>query len=310
MMKEDTFTFRSADRTPIFVYHWHPSTPPVGVIQIAHGMGEHAGRYDEFATFLAQNGYAVYANDHRGHGRSRNTNQPLGHFRDHNGWLATIEDLHKLTGIIQRRYPDLPIFLFGHSMGSFMARSYSHRFGRDLSGVILSGTGTNKSLLTWFGRILARSEARIKGKRTKSALMNQLAFGSFNKNFQPCRTPFDWLSRERHVVDQFVSDAFCGQTPSTRFFYDLFHGMKDMDHPKNIRKIPKRLPILLVSGDQDPVGGFSRDVIKTYERFRQAGIRNVEIKLYPGARHEVINETNRSDVYADILDWLQQSPFS
>lgn len=304
-MRKDTFTFKTDDNIDIFTHRWLPDKGDLkGVVQIAHGMAEHAARYGEFAEFLVKNGYGVYANDHRGHGKTAGALENVGYFADSNGWDAVLKDMHQLTLEIKKDYPASPLFLLGHSMGSLLARDYASRYGDSVKGVILSGTAADPGFLGNLGIIIAKTSGKLFGKRAKSPLLDKLSFGAFNKEFKPTRTKFDWLSRDEESVDKYVEDPYCGGVFSAGFFYDMLKGLKKVYSKKNIQNIPRSLPIFFISGEKDPVGKFSRGVKKTIGMFKDAGLGKVDFKFYPDARHEILNEINREEVYLDILGWI------
>ena len=301
-MKADTFEFGSN----IFVYRWLPDVPEqtVGVVQIAHGMAEHAGRYGRLARFLTTAGFGVYANDHRGHGKTAGELENVGYFADVDGWQTVVDDMLQLTDIVQRETPGVPVFLLGHSMGSFLVRTYIADHGAGIAGVILSATGGDPGLLGKAGRLIARWECFRKGRRAKSPLLNNLSFGGFNKAFTPNRTDFDWLSRDAAEVDAYIADPFCGGVFSAGFFADLLSGLAFINSKGAIRGIPKDLPIFFISGACDPVGKNTRGVRQVKDAFNAAGMVDVSATFYDGARHEILNEINRDAVFQDILDWL------
>lgn len=305
-MPSDTFTFRTDDGIDIFTYRWLPvrDAPIKAVVQIAHGMAEHAGRYGRFAEALVAAGYAVYANDHRGHGRTAGDPARTGYFADHDGWFKVAGDLAQLTGIIRENHPGVPIFLLGHSMGSFLVRTAITRNARDFAGVVLSGTGGDPGLLGKAGLMIARAVGALKGRRHPSRLLNTLSFGGFNKPFGPARTEFDWLSRNGAEVDRYIADPFCGAVFSAGFFVDLLEGIAYIHRPENIARIPKDLPIYLFSGAADPVSDRTRGVRQVAEAYRRAGIRDVTVRFYEGGRHEMLNEINRREVFDDTIAWL------
>lgn len=305
-MPSDTFTFRTDDGSDIFTYRWLPEAgaPIKAAVQIAHGMAEHAGRYGRFAETLCAAGYAVYANDHRGHGRTAGDLARIGYFADQEGWFKVAGDLMQLTGIIRENHPGVPMFLLGHSMGSFLVRTVITRDAGDLAGVVLSGTGGDPGLLGKAGLVLARAVGAIKGRRHPSRLLNALSFGGFNKPFAPARTDFDWLNRDPAEVDRYIADPLCGGIFSAGFFVDLLEGIAYLHKPENIARIPKDLPICLFSGDADPVGDRTRGVRQVAEAYRRAGIRDVTLRFYQGGRHEMLNETNRREVFEDTIAWL------
>jgi alpha-beta hydrolase superfamily lysophospholipase len=194
-VKATSFDETLTDGTVLFVHKWAPTQEPKGVVQIAHGMAEHSARYADFAATLANEGFIVYANDHRGHGKTAKEKEDVMYFADENGWELAVDDLHELTKVIKQENPDLPVFLFGHSMGSFLSRRYIQNYGEGLSGVILSGTGGDPGILGSIGVWVAKREIKKRGKKGKSKLLNKLSFGSYNKAFKPNRTEFDWLHK-------------------------------------------------------------------------------------------------------------------
>ncbi|MBW1892188.1 MAG: lysophospholipase [Deltaproteobacteria bacterium] len=303
-MGSKDFKLKTSDGSEIFVYKWLPENP-VAVVQIAHGMAEHAGRYDRFAQKLMSKGYAVYANDHRGHGKTAGTLDNVGYFADADGWQRVVEDMRELTATIHNNHPDLPVFLFGHSMGSFLFRNYIFSNTSDINGVILSGTGNSPKLLISLGKLVAAWQIKAKGARGKTMLMHNMTFGPFNKPFRPSRTDFDWLSRDNEEVDKYIDDPFCGGVFTAGFYKDLMAGLQQIGNMDNIEKIRKDLPILLFAGDLDPVGNKGKAVQQVYEIYRKAGIKDVSCRLYKDGRHEMLNETNRQEVYDDIIAWMK-----
>lgn len=307
-MKDDTFTFSAPDGVRVFVYKWLPDEADAvkGVVQIAHGMAEHAARYGRFAETLTKAGYAVFANDHRGHGKTAGAQENVGYFADENGWEKVVGDMHTLTGIIQKENPQKPFFLFGHSMGSFLSRHYAMLHGRELSGLVLSGTGGDPGFIGRMGLLIARMEANLRGKKAKSGLMNTLSFGAFNKSFQPNRTDYDWLSRDQAEVDKYIRDPWCGAVFTSGFFCDLLGGISFINKRENIGRIPKNLPVYIFSGSKDPVGANTRGVTQVYHALRSAGIGDVTLKFYADGRHEMLNEINRDEVFSDVIAWLNK----
>jgi len=296
--------FKTNDSVTIFYHQWVPKKGLKAVVQIAHGMAEHSKRYNRFAGVLTKKGFAVYANDHRGHGKTAGSLENVGYFADENGWRLVVEDMHTLTQIIKKNHPGLPVFLFGHSMGSFLSRNYIFLFGKEIKGVILSGTGGNPGLLGKIGHFIAKRESRNKGKKFRSPLLKKLSFGKFNNAFKPNRTEFDWLSRDDAEVDKYVDDPYCGGDFTAGFYEDLLSGINAINNTKNIKKIPKNLPVYLFSGAMDPVGNKGKGVKQVFKSYQKAGIRDVTMKLYENGRHEMLNETNREEVFKDVLTWL------
>jgi alpha-beta hydrolase superfamily lysophospholipase len=305
-MKSKTFTLKGKDGANLFVYSWLPDGKPVAAVQIAHGMAEHAARYERFAEALTASGYAVYAKDHRGHCKTAGSLEAVGWIANKDGWDLIVDDMHRLTETIKKEHPGIPVFLFGHSMGSFLSRDYITRWGSEIKGLILSGTGGNPGLLGKVGILIARVEKRLRGSKAKSLLMTSLSFGAFNKPFAPNRTDFDWLSRDNAEVDKYVADPYCGDVFSAGFWVDFLTGLNSLYRPDYFSKVPKKLPIYLFSGEKDPVGNNTKGVREVYDSYKKAGFADVSVKFYPGARHETLNETNRKEVFKDVIDWLKK----
>lgn len=307
-MKSDTFTFKASDGVQIFTYKWLPDDASAvkGAVQIAHGMAEHAARYERFAGVLTKAGYAVYANDHRGHGKTAGSVDNLGYFADENGWEKVVNDMHTLTGIIKKEHPAKPFFLFGHSMGSFLSRHYSMLYAGELTGLVLSGTGGDPGALGKIGFFVATMEAKFRGKKAQSDMMNKLSFGAFNGAFKPNRTDYDWLSRDNAEVDKYINDPYCGTVFTAGFFCDMLGGIGYINKQENIVKIPKSLPIYLFSGAKDPVGANTKGVTQVYNSLKSAGISDLSLKFYENGRHEMLNEINRDEVFKDVIAWLDK----
>jgi alpha-beta hydrolase superfamily lysophospholipase len=303
-MQPSTFTLATADGSQLHVNRWLPAGPPKAVVQIAHGMAEHSDRYARFGERLTAAGYAVYASDHRGHGGTARTPHEAGYFADDHGWDTVVDDMHLVTEHAREENPGLPFFLFGHSMGSFLSRSYVMRFAGDLDGLVLSGTAGDPGALGRVGLALATSQARLRGRRHPSGLMDQLTFGQYGAAFKPNRTKFDWLSRDEAEVDKYVADERCGNVFTTGFFVDLLGGLGTINSDSAVMRVPKNLPIHLVSGSLDPVGDKGKGVQQVADQYRRLGVQDVSVKLWPEARHEVLNETNRDEVMDEVVDWL------
>ncbi|NYJ73292.1 alpha/beta hydrolase [Allobranchiibius huperziae] len=303
-MRADTFLLQSADDTPLHVRRWLPDGDPTAVVQVAHGMAEHSGRYERFAQALTAAGYAVYAEDHRGHGRTSG-GADTGYLADSDGWNVVVEDLAAVTARASSEHPHLPVVLFGHSMGSFLARSYAMVHGTDLAGLVLCGTAGDPGTLGAVGKGVATLEARTLGRRHTSKVMNTLTFGQYNAAFKPNRTDFDWLSRDPAEVDAYIADPRCGEVFTAGFYVDLLGALAQINRDDQVARIPAGLPILLISGDHDPVGGKGGAGVKAVAaQLEKSGVRDVTLTLYPGARHELLNETNRDEVTADVLAWI------
>lgn len=280
---------------------WIPEDP-CAAVQIAHGMAEHIDRYDAFARFLASNGVLVYGMDIAGHGKSVRAGMPLGFFGDENGWDAILQDMRTLHDIAKKEFPALPNILFGHSMGSFIARTYAGRNGEDFEAFVFSGTAGKNPVLP-IGMMLAKSEIKKTGGRTPSEKLFKMSFGAYNKAFKPNRTENDWLSRDTEQVDCYVADPLCGFPFTSSAMLEVFKGLGEVSSAKWASRVPKR-PILLMSGAMDPVGGMGKGVRQVAGWLEKTG-HSVEMKLYEGGRHEMLNETNRADVYNDVLLFIE-----
>jgi alpha-beta hydrolase superfamily lysophospholipase len=300
-MQASTFTLTTPDGVSLFVYRWLPDGPPKAVVQIAHGLAEHAARYARVAEALTRAGYAVYADDHRGHGRTARTPAELGLFAERGGWTKCIDDLWLLNRRIATDHPGVPIVLLGHSLGSFMAQYLSSEHGDALAGAVLSASNGKPPPIAPIGLVLARLERLRLGQRGHSPLMQALFFGAFNKPFKPARTAFDWLSRDPAEVDKYIADPLCGFESTVQLYIDLLEGLRETAKPSRQARIPKDLPIYIFNGSRDPV---SDNIGQLIEAYRAAGIRQVVHKVYPDARHETLNETNRDAVTRDLIAWL------
>ncbi|GAB3580516.1 lysophospholipase [Calidifontibacter terrae] len=303
-MRSDTFLLDTHDSTPVFVRRWLPNGEPHSVVQIAHGMAEHSGRYARFAEALTNAGYTVYADDHRGHGETAPDRKDVGYFADQNGWDAVADDLHVLTDQIHSNHPGLPVVLFGHSMGSFLSRTYATRWSGDISALVLCGTAGPAGPLGVVGKGIAKAQAKLRGARHTSGLMNTLTFGQYNSAFKPNRTDFDWLSRDPAEVDKYIADPHCGNVFTAGFYADMIGGLQHANSAEEMKKIRRDLPILVISGSKDPVGANGKGVEAVAAALRTAGVTDVTLTLYPDARHELLNETNRDEVTADVLRWM------
>ncbi len=303
-MTADTFTLDVPDGTGVVVHRWLPESAPKAVVLLAHGMAEHAARYDHFAKTLNRAGYAVYAPDHRGHGETAKTGL-MGHFADANGWATVVDDLASLVGRIRQDQPGVKVFYVGHSMGSMLGRSLAISHSDLIDGLVLSGTAGDPGLLGKVGALIAALAVKVKGNRTPSPLMDKLTFGQYNAAFKPPRTNFDWLSRDPAEVDKYVADPWCGNVHTAGFFVDILGGLAQINNAAEVAKIRPDLPIYLYAGTQDPVGGKNAAGVRAVaQQLRAAGVREVEEKYYPQGRHEMHNETNRADVESDVVAWL------
>ncbi len=312
-MKQQNFSFKAEDGKDIFYYRWladnaagsdSSKNVPKAIIHIIHGMGEHAGRYAGFAEALTSNGFMVYSADQRGHGKTAGSREALGHFADKNGWFTVIDDLKKLSEIIEKEYPRVPLFLLGHSAGSILSLDYIVKYPEKIRGVVMTGSSGNPGLLGYVGIILAKTIIKKSGPSAKSPLHKKLLFEKFNSYFKPNRTSADWISRDEKEVDKMLADPYCFQLFSAEFYADLARASLRVNSPAFIKKIPLDLPLLIASGTECAVGAFTKGVKKVYKSFVKAGLKNVTLKFYEGARHEIINEINRKEVIGDIISWI------
>lgn len=303
---ESSFYFKSSTGFDVFAKKWinEDFKKHKGIIQLVHGMQEHIGRYNDFANFLANNGYIVVGHDHLGHGNTAKCEGDFGYFADNNGWDRLVEDVHILQNKIHNEYPELPYIVMGHSMGSLIVRTYITKYDDHLTGVIISGTSGQKYGLI-SGKVLIKIISAFKGKRYKSRLIEHLVTGSFNKKFEPNRTPSDWICSDENEVNKFIEDKKCGKMFSVQAYYDLLSGTQYLSKQKNVNKTIKA-PILIFSGDEDPVGQNGKGVLRVYKMLKKDGTRNVYLRLFKNARHEMLNEVNKLEVYNFILDWLDK----
>ena len=304
-MKQD-FYYPSRDgKTQIHAIEWIPEGEMKGVLQICHGMVEYINRYDEFAEFMAGHGYYVTGHDHLGHGKSIQTEEDLGYFNEIRGNQYVIGDIHKLRELTMKKHPGVPYYMLGHSMGSFLLREYLTMYGTGLAGAIIMGTGYQGALVLNAGQLVCKVIAVFKGWKYRSKFVDNLSFGSYNKKFEPAETTKDWITSDKERKKKYVDDPLCSYMFTLGAYYQMFEGMKVLTRKDSIARIPKELPILFVSGEDDPVGAFGKGVIKVYEKYKSAGIHNLSIHLYKGDRHEILNEVNRKDVYEDLRRWIE-----
>lgn len=302
--------YRSADRlTVIHAMIWRPRDKKEkvrGIVQICHGMSEYKERYDDFACFLASHGFLVACNDHLGHGDSVVDDSRYGYFAKKDGNGCLIADIHRLRTELQRRYPEKPYLMLGHSMGSFLLRQYITLYGEGLSGAVIMGTGSPKAFSVFLGMGLCQVMALFRGWHHRSRLLVLMTSGAYNRQFKHTKTPVDWLSKVESVSREFCSNPRSSFSFTLNGYYNMFRGIRSMQRKKNMRRIPKSLPLLLVSGAEDPVGDNGRGVIAAYQAYAGIGVRHIQGKLYKNDRHEILNESDRETVYRDILRWLEK----
>lgn len=310
-MKASTFSFSAPDGVDIHVFKWEPDAATTktkkGVVQIAHGMAEHAARYARLAESLTAAGFVVYANDHRGHGQTAKSDDDVGFFAAADGWSRVLGDIHQLNGIVRKENPGLPVVVMGHSMGSFFVQNLLFAHPEDADAAVLSSTTGKPPAIAKIGIYVARLERKRVGARGKSGLLHELGFGAFNKPFKPARTALDWLSRDPAEVDKYVADKRCGFVASTQLWIDLLGALDVIAAPENQRKVRKDVPLYIFSGTRDPVGDMTKGPRQLMAAYRAAGLTDIEHKFYEDARHETLNETNRDEVVRDLLAFLERA---
>lgn len=298
-------TVAAADGHPIPCRVWRPDAPPRAVVQVCHGMAEHAGRYDEFARTLVASGMACVAHDHRGHGRNTDM-APPGHFADSNGWQKVLADVDTVRRWIDDSYPDRPVFLLGHSMGSFIVQSYlvsTHPAPR-LAGLVLSGSNLDKVGRLRALRPLLSAIRLFSGARGNSRLLYNMTFGAFSKSVKAAATPYDWLSTDAREVRAYIDDQRCGFQCTVQLWQDLSEGLIQISNPANLKNIEPDLPIHILAGDRDPVGALGAGPRRLAQAYRDSGHRDVSLRLYPNMRHETFHETERQQVFRDLIEWF------
>ncbi|KIL44987.1 alpha/beta hydrolase [Jeotgalibacillus soli] len=303
-MKITSF-FPVSDGLEIFHCEWRSEQHVIkGIVQLTHGMVEHISRYEELASSLIQQGYHVVGHDHRGHGHTAERNGKQGHFADQNGFSRVVEDLKEINDDIRSRFPSLPVYLIGHSMGSYVSRRFIQLYSNQIDGIIISGTGGPLGMAGGFGKTVASGITFIQSPLASAYMISELIFIPYNKAFRPSRTKVDWLSRDDHEVDGYVQDPLCGFLCTNQFYKDLFGGIKLINEKREIERIRKDLPILFISGTRDPVGRNGKGVMAAAKQYAVAELEEVEVRLYEEARHELFKEINRQAVFQDVVHKL------
>ena len=302
----EDFTFPSSTgHNTIHALKCLPDGEPKAIVQIAHGIAEHIDRYRPFMSFLAENGYLAVGNDHLGHGKTLRNSSEQGFFAESNGWDYVVADMDTLHDLMKKDWPKIPYVFFGHSMGSFLTRTYLIKHPDKYDAAIISGTGHQARAMVLGGYAAASFFVWKDGAHTVGTKLNDIAFGSYNKGYENPRTIYDWLSRDPAVPDAYAADPLCGFVATNGLFRDMMGGIKYITDPKNIKTMNKKPPVYFMSGDADPVGENGKGVTNAYKAFCKAGLHDVTIRLYPDGRHEMLNETNKEQVYQDILSWLK-----
>lgn len=302
-MRED-FWYESVGMGRLHGFRWIPAGEPRAVVQILHGIAEFAERYDGFANYLNSLGFLVVAEDHMGHGLSVSGGSTQGYF--HGGWFAAVEDSYRLLRDTRAAFPQLPYFLFGHSMGSFMARTILCKYpDSGIAGALLCGTAWhNEVFLAAMGRVLKGLMAR-QDETAPSPKLERLVFGSYNRRVEHPKTAYDWISRDSKVVEAYLAHPLCGFLPSGGLMRDMMLGLGYIEQRKNLKSMDQNLPVFFLAGGDDPVGNYGEGVRKTAEAFRKAGVKNTKLRIYPLCRHELLNEINKEEIYKDIVDWME-----
>ena len=301
------FTYPSKDNlTKIHAIEWIPEKKVRGILQIAHGMVEFIDRYDRFASFMASQGFYVAGNDHLGHGKSVTDESQFGYFAKHDGNFCVLGDMQRLRIHAQKQYPDVPYFILGHSMGSFLVRQFIEKYGEGLRGAIVMGTAWQPAATLDLAIGLTSVFQQSRGGHYRSETINNMALGSYNRSFEPARTKSDWLTKDEAVVDAYEANPLNQFVFTVNGYYNLFRGLRYAERQSNLDKIPKDLPILVVSGENDPVGDFGKGPRMVAQSYMETGIQDVTLKLYPNDRHELLNELDKETVDRDLLEWIER----
>ena len=299
------FYYPSCGKGMIHGCRWEPAGKPRAVLQIVHGIAEHVQRYDDFATFMAAQGFLVVAEDHMGHGGSIGDDGVPGYFEG--GWFRAAADCHRLLSYARREQPDIPYILLGHSMGSFLVRTMLMRYPKmDIRATILSGTAWIHRGILNTGLAAAKLVCKTRGEKTPDHSFNKMMLGAYNHRVEQKRTAYDWLTRDTLCVDEYIADPLCGFTVTAGLVRDMLTGLRHIQEPEHLRKMNKLMPVLFISGNDDPVGGYGEGVTKTWKEFQKIGMTNCDLQLYPLCRHELLNEINKEEIYFYILQWLQK----
>ena len=290
----------------VFLRIWDEVQNPKAVVQIFHGMAEHSERYDDFARYLNSKGFIVYADDHRGHGYSVKEGSVQGYIGE-DGFNSIVEDEKSISDLIRKNHKDLPLYVFAHSFGSFIGQEYITRYSNEIDGIILSGSCKQDGLDLKMGKVLASIQKSLFNETEKAKLIDKLSFGAYNSKVKNRKTNCDWLSRDEKEVKKYLDDEMCGFISPINFYNHMFTGLSELYKVEKLKKINKNLSIIVLSGDEDPVGKYGKGVMRLYEQYVDLGIKNSSVKLYEGGRHELLNETNKHEVYDFVYNWLEES---
>ncbi len=307
-MRKEEFYFDSRDgKSRIHAVKWIPDGEPGAIFQIVHGMAEYVERYEPFAEYLCERGYLVTGEDHLGHGKTAAINNAQkGYVCERHGDTVMVRDVHRLKKIMQGEFPGVPYFIMGHSMGSFMLRNYMYRYGTGINGAIVMGTGQPSRGVLRISRAVCAVQGFVMGDDHVSGFINMVAFGSYNKRIPKARSRFDWITRDAGILDEYVADPDCGFTFTVNGFKCLFKLLWKLTDDENVEQMPVELPVLMLSGAEDPVGGYGIQVSQVYESYVKLGMKDVKMQLYHDDRHELLNELDRDQVYQDIFEWVEK----
>ena len=302
----DTFFINDKEGKPLFTRVWKPLTnQPKAIMQIIHGMGEHSGRYSHVGRFFSQKGFIVVAHDHRGHGHTDPDH--LGHLDHEKGLDILAENIGDVKHRMAKEYPELPVIMLGHSMGSFCLQRYFQLFNDSAAAIVYSGSNGKPPAMLNFGIWVSALQRKLFGDEARSPFIDSLVSGSYNRHFAPNRTTADWLSRDEQMVDLFLDDPLCDATFTNQFFYALFTGLRNLHRHKPFANHDKDIPVLLLSGECDPVSNMGKGVHNLAKIIRNSGVRHVDKKMYSEGRHEMLNEVNRDEVMNDLFEWIHEN---
>lgn len=305
-MNTDAFFISRSDGAQIAVHRWIPTRAPKFILQISHGMAEFARRYDHFAELANKEGFVVYADDHRGHGETAKTLDAAGYLADSDGFNKVVEDVRAVTLKAQEDYPGIPVVLFAHSFGSFIGQRYIQLYGDKIAACVLSGSKGPDPFMVAPARLLANLIALFKGKKYRSNLLHNLAFGSYNKRIPHAKSENSWLSRDDLEVEKYDASPWCGFICTVGFYCDLMDGLTLVHSKKAFSLLPKQLPVLLTGGSDDPVSAYGKTLEKLAQIYAKQGMTDVTLRLYDGGRHEMVNETNKDEFMQDVLSWIKE----
>lgn len=282
---------------------WDPAGDPCGVLQIVHGIADHAYRYDDFAAYMTQKGFVVVAEDHMGHGRSGGENTHRGYFNG--GWFCAVDDTYRLLTTTKEEFKDLPYVILGHSMGSFMTQTILQKYPKaNIDGCILCGTGWQPHAGASAAAKMCEAICKMSGDKKPSEKLQELMFGAYNIKVEHHRTAYDWINRRNRDVDLYLSDPLCQEPITAGLVRDLLTGITFIQDDKNLRNMNTKLPVFIIAGGDDPVGTYGFGTRKTAEAFKETGMQNVKVRVYPLCRHELLHEVNKNEIYDDIFNWI------